>query len=555
MDNNAEFRLARTVFLLLATLLGGWLVWDAAAYRLVTYSLFADYWEHTAALTEWMRDLWAPGNPHLADGSSSARYIPHFLVLAVLGREFGLDAIQLMALSAVVNYLLVALGTYLFCTAYFRHPWAPAIGLLVFFTGWGVPWIWSNVYELRSFFMVASYPSTFVFGLSLLAFALTLAFIRGRVGLFTGFLGLLLLAALMFVSHALTGVFAIVGCCLLALLVRDCPLSLRLLILMATAAGAALTQAWPWFPVWDVVLVQEDVLDDRVWQRFEGVDAMLERARSGAWKHLFFDPQQVLIALGPALLGVPLCLWLLLRRSHGFIVVGALLMLLPLVANVFYQIALAHRFLLYAVFFFHLAIIWVVLLLFDEWRAAQRQRAPVPAMLRLGLYGTVTVFVLAIVGHVALLLGDYRGVHLRYDLQVVDKRAALPPGMSTVDLYRELTAELPESAVVIGNARLTWPLPTFRGKAVSLPPNHENSLVPDQYERVAAEQAFLAPETPAAERLSIARRYGATHVLINERTTVPELTNWLIDNTTTLAKVERYWLLTINPPEPPARRR
>jgi hypothetical protein len=547
MDKDATARIPHLSFAILSLAIGLWLGWDSWSYRLVTYSMWADYWEHSAALTEWMRNLLNPGNPHLADGSSSARYMPVFLLLAALGRWLSLDAIELMAISAVLNYMLTVAGIWLFSNAYFRRPWAPAITFLVLFCAWGVPWIWSNVYELRSFFIVASYPSSLVFGLGLISLWLTLAFIRGQVGFFGGVAGLFAMSALMFLAHALTAVWAISGCGLLALLERDCPLRLRLLVSIAVLGGALAATWWPYFAVWDVVLARSEVVDDRTWETFNGLDAMLERARSGAWQHMFFHPVQSPIALGPALFGIPLCIWLLFRPGYRFIPLGAAVMAVPLVANIFFNIALAHRFLLFAVFYLHLAIVWAVLQLIDQWQVGYRSPAgPSPAV-RIGLPATVLALMVAAVAHVGMLAVDYRGVHLKHTLEIINKREALPPGMSTPKLYRELTARLPDDAVVIGDARLTWPLPTFRGKAVSLPANHENSLVADQYERVAAEKSFLAATTSDAERRAIVTRYGATHVMINVQQTEPALLDWLARNTDPLIQVERFKLLVLRP--------
>jgi len=545
MSDMRDIVIPRNVFLVLATLVGLWLAWDSAFYRLVTYSMFADYWEHSGAITEWLRNPFNPGNPHVADASSSARYIPLYYVLVLIGGPLGLDAIDLMAISAVINYLLIAIGLWLFCSIYFRNPWAPAVTLVIFFSGWGVPWIWSNLYELRSFFMTASYPSTFVFGLSLISFWLTLSFMRGLTGFFSGMFFLLLLSALGFVSHALTGVFLIGASCLLAVTEKDAPLSLRVMVILMMCSGALLAALWPFFPVWDVILASSSEVDDRTWQVFNGFDAMLERARSGAWWHMFFDPAQFTISLGPALLGIPLALWLLLRWRYLFIPLGLLMMCGPLVLNVFFQVALAHRFLLYAVFFMHLAIVWGILELFARWSSQRRERTPTPAV-TVGAGIVRVIVVLAALGHVALLVGDYRSAHLKYTLELIDKRRALPSGYDTPRLYAELTAQIPEDAVVIGNSRLTWPLSTFRGKAVALPENHENSLLIDQFDRVDAVNLFLAAATSAENRRDITDMYSVTHVLVNMRNTEEALLLWLEDNATPLTTVERYRMYTLN---------
>ncbi len=532
-------RMPRIAYLLVAIAIGVWLSWDSAIYRLVTYSLWADYWEHSAALTEWMRNLTSPGNPHLADGSSSSRYIPTFLALAAAGKIFGLNAIDLMGISAVINYVLLAIGVHLFCKEYFEDDWSPLIALLVLFSWWGVPWIWSNLYQLRSFFMVASYPASFAFSLSLISFWYSLRFLRCHTGVVTGIAILLFLSSLMFISHALTGVFGIVGCCLLACTDREAPLSMRMLVILTMLGGSLLAGFWPFFSVWDIVLNKSDAVDDRTWQSFQGFGAMLDRARAGDWWHMLYNPRELLVALGPALFGLPICLWLLIKRRQFFIIGGAAIMATPYFGNIFYQIALAHRFLFYVVFFLHLAIVWAILELKNRW---QRERAEGNVSLSslAGVTATGLVFVFAVSLSVGLLLSDYRGQHLNQKLQWVDKRQFLPGNATVVDVYSELTSVLPESAIVIGSAKLTWPLPTFKGKAVSLPENHENSLVPDGASRVEAERLFMDGSTSSARRSEIVRQFSVSHVLINDTNTVPELMRWLELRADIVSEVERY---------------
>jgi hypothetical protein len=537
-------RLPLITYVSVAALIGAWLCWDSAVYRLITYSLWADYWEHAAALTEWMRNLGAPGNPHLAGGSSSSRYVPILWVLAAIGQATGLSAIDLMALGAVINYSLLAVAIYLFCKEYFQNEWAPVVAFLVLFMGWGVPWVWANLYQLRSFFMVASYPSTFVFALSLISFWYSLKFLRCKTGVLTGLFSLLFLSALMFVSHPLTGVFAIAGCCLLACTERDAPLSLRVMIIITMLAGALLADLWPYFSIWDVVLNKSEVVDDRTWQSFQGVGAMLDRARSGDWWHMLYDPRQLVVGLGFALIGLPILMWMLVKRKQPFILLGAALMAAPYFGNVFYQVALAHRFLFYLVFFMHLAIIWAVQAMLARWQQASATQKESPG-LRAGVFATAALFGVVGIANVALLTADYRGQHLNQKLELIDKRQFLPTGMTVTDVYTRLTRDIPESAIVIGNPLLTWPLPTFRGKVVSLPENHENSLVPDEAERTAAERTFMSADATVAERIAIVNQYRVSHVLINPSKTEPELINWLEGSGQLIAEVGNFQMFVL----------
>lgn len=532
------------VFLLLAGSIGLWLLWDSIDYRLVTYSIFADYWEHSAALKAWLSNLASPGNPHVADDSSSARYVPAFLLLVFIGRPLGLDALDLMAVSAVLNYVVLVGGIRLFFSAYFRNPWAAPVAFVVMLSFWGVPWIWSNLYELRSLFMTASYPSTLAFGLALISLWVTLRFMNGRIAFFGGLLALLLLSAMMFITHALTGVFAICACGLLAFTERGAAFGQRVFICIVLLAGTLLAGLWPWFSVWDVILASSERADDRTWQTFTGLSGMLDRARSGIWQHMFYNPREALIALGPALLGVPAALYLLLRRRYLLIPLGAALMLAPFILNVFVQIALAHRFLLYAVFFLHMATVWAVLKLFTAWREEQAARSRSVAIgIAVGVTRVLVVVLAA--GHVALLWGDYQGAHLDYRLTLVEKRRALPVGYDAPRLYNELTACLNEDSVVLGPRRLTWPLPTFKGKVVALPEDHENSLISDQGARVRDVEHFLDDGTAGTERAAVIAKYAATHVLVNMRNAKPGLISWLDGNAQTLVTVERYRMYTL----------
>ena len=57
--------ISNILFTLLFLTVGAWLIWDGMSVPLVTYGFASDYWEHTAALTEWMRNFTAPTNPHV----------------------------------------------------------------------------------------------------------------------------------------------------------------------------------------------------------------------------------------------------------------------------------------------------------------------------------------------------------------------------------------------------------------------------------------------------------------------------------------------------------
>ena len=115
-----------------------------------------------------------------------------------------------------------------------------------------------------------------------------------------------------------------------------------------------------------------------------------------------------------------------------------------------------------------------------------------------------------------------------------------------MDVYTELTASLPESAIVIGEAKLTWPLPTFRGKAVSLPEDRAGLLVPDEADRIEAERLFLDGATSDAIRNRIIQQYDVSHALISNTNSAPGLLRWLNSNAEQVAVVGRYEMYALN---------
>jgi len=542
---------ATTLYVVMTLIFGLWLAWDATFYRLVIFAPWADYWEHTALFTEWLGNFSNPANPHVEDPSLSSRYMPWFWALTFFGLVFEFDAIQLMSISAVLNYVLIVIGLHVFLKNYFRNPWAPLIGYIAIFMCWGISWNWSNLYHLRSFFYVGGYPSTFVFGLSLLSFALVLRLLRRDGSVFVMSVILCMLSALMFLCHPLTGVFGIFGCALLALTDSSESIGLRLLTLFMLAAGTLLAEFWPYFSVWNVSL---GLYGTGAEQWFSSSDSMgsLERLRSGVWGHIFYNPRLVLTILGPALLGLPLCIWLYIRREHMFIVLGAVCMAIPYLLHPFIEVPLAHRFLLFVVTYFHFAIVWGVLQVIDTWNSRPR-----PAYAGPMLWGVVSAIAILLVANIILLTMEFRGYTLSAkSLQIVDKRAALPEGMSVVDLYTRLTDPLPEEAIVLATPAVGWPLPTIKGKVVSI--YHENPILVDQQERyIATINFFVQPQEPGV-RTALIKRYDISHLLLKGEPSTAELNDWMTAHVLLLASIGDYRMYRLlasatdaAPPPPP----
>ncbi|HJP05553.1 MAG TPA: hypothetical protein QF799_11040 [Gammaproteobacteria bacterium] len=519
--NLANDIFANVLYVFVAVVFGTWLLWDAAFFHLASFVPYTEYWEHTAVFVEWMQNLSAPGNPHVDDPGLSSRFMPYFWALTYVGLLFQLDPIELMGVSAVVNFVLIAFGLHRFLNDYFHDSWAPVVGLFAIFLLWGVSVTWPNLYQLRSFFYVAGYPSTFVFGLSLVSFSVVIRLMRTEESLFIHTILLLALSALMFLCHPLTAIFGLVGCGLLALTEPADSRQRRELVIVSLVLGTAVAELWPYFSAWKILLGLYGE-GGEVWAGFTSLDP-IGRLTSGAWKNSFYDPKLLLTVMGPALLGVPLCFWLWRRGERKFIVWGAVLMSIPYLVNLLFEIPSAHQFLLFVTVFLQLAVVCGILTVIDAWQTEPRSSLATPTLL------SVITFILALAGFNIWMLSiefDNRTFSPQ-TLKVVERKSRLPEGMNVVDVYKRLTERMDYSDVVLTTVELGWPLPTVKGKVVSL--YRDNPMLESQAERYAATAYFFYNRVTAATRSGIAKQYGATHVLtsIDDKAITRGVYEWL----------------------------
>jgi len=510
---------------------GFWLLWDALSFRLVTHTHWIGYWEHAAVLAEWLRHPTAPTNPYLVDPALSAGFMPWYWLLSRLGIAGGIGAIELMAISALLNYLLIVVGLRLFVSEYFRDPWASPIAFIAVFMFWGVGNIWANMLQLHNFFYVAGYPATHAFALSLVAFWLTLKIIRNPGA---GILPALLLAVvawLMFLSQPQTGLFGVTGCALLAVTETAGMYRQRRVVLLSLVLALVATELWPYFSAWKLLL---GTYEPRT------VD-FLTRLTAGVPDQIWYQPRTALLALGPALLGVPVCLWLLIRGRYPFIAWGAVLMTAFFLAGIIVDVPQGYRYLLCGAFFLQLALVWAFLYGLDAWRTIPR---PVYAGAGFGIALAFVVVVLG--GQVALLAMDKRGLVVNANsLKIQDRSAERIEGHSVADRYALLTDEVEEGAVVLTPAYYGWPLPVTGGKVVST--YVTNPLVADNDERYGATMRFFFKQSDAQQRADIIRRYNAEYLLIDstDKGLSPALEPWVSEHALFVSKVGDLQLYSI----------
>jgi len=488
---------ANVLFVLLALALLGWVSWEAGYVRMVTNDGHADYWEHSATLHALIENPWHPRHPHLATNEGSPRFGPQFIIVALIARAMHWNAIQAMTLAAVLNTLLFLAGIRLFFRSYFRHPFAPLYGLLVMFGGWWSGFYFSNVYALNVFFFVDSFPSTTALGLSLLGFALAVRVLRGevrhpRLSLFV--LGVW--AGAVLIIHPLTAMLSISGVMLLAVAERHPPRRVRLQVAAVVIIGCALAHFWPYFSPWLVLRGGHGEAAGWAEQTVQQAGELQVKKKL----HDFYRPIPLLKSLGLGtltLLTLPYFLW---RRPRWFVGLGVLGMLVPFVGNMFVELPLGHRFVLLAIVYMHIGVVWLLLKFTPGYRLAFRwlKNRYLAALSALLVAATLLVFC-----RQSLLLARKTVENRRYQ-----------PGRESwvIESTREIANAAGPGAVVLATPALSWPLPTFGPKVLVL--FHQDPLVPDAQEREYWVRRFLTGLASDDERRTTLRRYGVTHVLL-----------------------------------------
>jgi hypothetical protein len=506
--------------------------WSALNNPLYTSYYSSDFWEHSATIHEWTKNLWHPGNPHMAIDTGSPRYMPFFFLLTVLARIFSLTPIQALGVGGVMTMILFLYGVWLFLGLYFRNDWAPFVGLIVLLGGWGAGWYWSNCYQLRCLFYVIPFPSSFVFSVSFLSFWLATKMLRQRVITSWRLIPLCIMSALMLLSHPLTGAFAIGSLCLLALSEPKVSFSHRWTLIAVVLTGALAAELWPYFSVWHVIFGTSGG-EAASWVKAGNVVG--HRIKMLYQTHPFYNPKQFFVTIGPGLFGIPALFYLAYTREHSFIISGFIVMSLPFWANLFFPIPLGHRFVFFMVFYLHLALIWGILRLQSKMRKATQQHTVLRfAKLKTGvLFSFLTLCLLWNGALSALALANY--------LVYPDLRFGPMQREPVVDDMSRLSLSIPDQAIVMAPARLSWPLPTFTGKVVAA--YHINPMVADHFLRRRDTNSFFQFETTQEARLKILRRYKVTHILYEGKNIPESLKNDLEDFGSVVKKIGGYVII------------
>jgi hypothetical protein len=433
------------------------------------YSLFADTWEHAAAVRAVAENFLHPSNPLLAlPGSTSPRFTPYTLLWGAVMKMTGLSVFTVMGMAALANFLLLASGLYRFVLRQFRREALPMYALFTMLWVWGAGYAWANAYQLEQLLVTLSYAGLFTFAVSFHALASLRFFCdTGRWRHLTAYA---ILSALAFVTHPITALFCFASA--LAMLLAEGGIARALLLQAVPLLALAAALAWPYFNYWDV----------------------LTKGSSESWFQtpLFSDPWR---ATGTSVIGYPLILYYALKRRHLFLLYGLLLCVFGYAFSRVEGILIGGRFLFFLMVFLHLAIaVYLEEQGFLSWKA-----------LRDSLRGNGLSMVLIFLLVVPPGLSRVRGLSAQF------RRVLDPPARP----YFFIENRLASTDVVMAEPDDGQILPAITGARVVAQAKGDPLIQTEIERRKADARRFFADGTSLEDRRQLLRRYHATHVLIH----------------------------------------
>lgn len=467
---------------------------------LPTFQWFSDYWEHASALRVLSENLVAPTNPHYATYDPDRQFIPLFVALGYLMHVTGMAVTTAIAIGAGLTTILFCIGVRMFARAYFRHAWAPTILMAVLLCAWGTPWVWTGFYELRAIFYNNYYPAAFVLSLTFITWAVVVRALNADAVRTSDWLTLPFLAALMFVSHQLGGLFALGGAALFLLFRPASSIRNRVTIFLLLAAGLVVTWWWPYF--------------NPIALTYYGAG---DKENGGAAD--FYNALKVMLLVGPAWFGIPVLFGMARKRIHLELVVGFAAVFGAYLFGGLIGHPVAHRFLSYAVIYLHLPIVWALL-------STVPGRLTWPRMPELRnnrrSSSIWTVFIVCVALQIAFCAVDF--VRPAYE-RVSGKSFGSYPSQNVLPELSQVTEKLPDNAVIFASFDPALAITALKGKVIARP--RPQLMIADGAERSKDNGRFFSLGTPQAERRTLIRKYGATHILIRKENVSKQLTEEL----------------------------
>jgi len=497
-DSNDRDRTAVAVYIGAVVVLAGLL-----AIQTWNHAFGSDVYAHLAVFRELALHPFDPSNPYVASADPAHYFSPYSVGLGLVGWVTGAAPITLLYLGAAVNFVLLAIGLWLFPRSFSTHRWTPHLTLFFTLVAWGIGGFrWSGFLGLNSIGFGLGYPSVFATGVALIALAGLCRYLRTRNPALLILLGIA--AAVITLTHLFTALWTAIAA---VAIVASQPMQVlrRVVIglLGASAVAAVLVLMWPYWSIFSLASGAtarsdaHEVLYGNLWLHaflfIPGFVAIGYRARRN-----LRDP---LVLMSVA--GLTVLVFGYATNSYGL---GRVIPLVALSSHV----ALAD--------------------LTAGWLMDKETRRS----------GIAIVAVVGVVG----MIGSVQGW-----TQMIP-RGLVPESTVSRDLYRRsvtpyqsIESILATTDVAFASPWMNRVVPSVTGRVVV--PGHLTPLLSDRTEREEASDAFFDNDRSTAERNAIAAQWGATYIVV-EPEDVPSFP-WLVRDYRVAAESDDYVVFRIGP--------
>jgi len=477
-----------TCFLLLLFCLAALL-----AFLGLPWFMWSDGVEHAAAVKELAHNFFNPQNPLLPlDGSTSPRFVPSIMLMALFMKASQLEISTIVSLFTLIYFILFTCSVWRFSCTYFDDKGQGIYSLLAVMLLWGKGWDGANAYMFSVLVWNAYYPSLVSFSLALLGYSYLLEYMRkGRRNYVPAYLAI---SCIVFLNHPLTGSFYFITTPLLLLSEKKVDLKTISIFASSVIITALAALLWPYYS-----------------------HAALARAMLGASLHEFWDYtftwnylySGVLTRSGPALLGIPVLAYYLLKRQHAFLICGFVVCFMIYVLSYLFNLHLGERYIFFSIFFLQIAFSRYIretsLFSYASLKAVSNP---------FSLKGcTILVLMLGLVGGIAGQMYLTGSLYLPYFV-------SFKPGIqfhgyrSPLAEYSFLKQHLGRGDVVITDLATSWVIPCITDAKITAL-YHTNPLVYNSYQRIKDIEIFFNAATSTTIRQVLIKKYGATHLLLN----------------------------------------
>ncbi len=442
-----------------------------------------DFWEHSAAVSEFMRHPLNPSHPQLKLNAPHTFLNPYTFVVALTASTFGMTAITTLSIFGVLNFCLFCWGLFafisIFCSGKNDTSKVSFYALLFVLFLWGdQPWPYSGFFSYQIFFFNLPYPSTFIGGLSLLALGLAG---KGQTTLKPlQWLALTFVISLCLLTHPLTAQFLVLGFIAQALFASHDTVIRLIMLAAACIAAVALASLWPFYPFLELLQGAASVYD----------------LSNGTMYYHFIERVWPFIVLSP------LIAWAMFQKQQRVLLF------------IFCSTIAVYLFGLYTHKYSYGRIISYTILVAQVCCAivAVRLESSFERLHARALLAYQALFLCVLVGGS---LGALHTATTRLLTAANSIRLERPIfNQVTYKDYVFLNGDIPRGATVFANLEASWLLPTFGAKVIAA--QHPLAFVRDADQRQRDLELFFADGTAATKRLDLLKKYDADYLLIDK---------------------------------------